>query len=265
MKNQDEKFAKLYKELYSGASASAELKGKVRTMTNSTSKKAKISKRVIAALVAAAVVIVGGTIATSATRKNYVGKYTTVYFNGEPVQARYGGWDKSQTYIIEAEKDGKTYAAYIWGEYDKSSMPLYFTTLDDCVVASTDPQQELNLYKDIDKAAHAEIKNDTLYYNRNYLYSETEDHPHISIIPLGSDANDGKKDGVFVYENTKEVESFIITPEGILINTLETPGVLEDDDYSNALWGYLWGEETAETIEEYENAYRDSDGNLFIN
>jgi hypothetical protein len=86
---------------------------------------------------------------------------------------------KAQEYIVEAEKNGKTYTAYIRGEYDKDTMPLYFRDEGKYTIASTDPEQQLNLYEDIDKAPHAKIEDNWLLVDSSFLLDgvETPDDP----------------------------------------------------------------------------------------
>lgn len=276
MKNEDMRLKALYTELYDNSHASAELKGKVRNMTQGK-KTVRKSIKVMAILAAAAIALVGGTIVTTASHKNYVGQYVTAYIDGEEIQARYGVWDTIGTHLIECEKNGKTYSAYVEGEFDKDTMTIYFRDMGDYMIASTDPNQQLNLYEDIDKALHAKIEGDMLYTDTSYMYMDVEtpddpeeyaqllrhQTPYMNSMSLTLDEKDGVKDGV-MHHSSKESSAYIITPEGFLVEGLRSKGSFFDDDYSKTMWGLIWGEETWESFQEYENAYRDSDGNLVI-
>lgn len=273
MNAQDKKISQLYKETYMSTKASDDFKRKVRNMTEQKNTRKVSMKKIIAVAAAAVIAVTGGVIATSASHKTYIGQYTTAYFNGEEVQARYGVWDNINTYIVEFEGNGKTYTAYIQGDFDKDTMPLYFRDEGKYAVASTDPNQQLNLYDDIDKAPHAWIEDDMLVIDNSYLYEdETPDYPegvtdiprrHTNQVSLSYDMNDGKKDGVLKY-STFEYDAYIISPEGLIIDTFKSRKSMMDESYYVTEWGLIWGEESEESYEEYMDAYRDSDGNIVI-
>ncbi len=270
MNNEDKRLQQLYTELYDNTHASAELKGKVRNMSNTSAKRAHKTIKLGAALAAAAIIAVGGTLVTAATHKTYIGQYTTAYVNGEEVQARYGAWENIGTYIVEADMNGKTYTAYVHGDFDESTMPIYFRDEGKYIIASTDPDQQLNLYEDIDKAPHAKIDGGYLLIDDSYVeLEETPTDPDGNPLPprvpygdstiLSYDMEDGKQDGVLKYD-TFDYATFIVSPEGLIIESMRSRGSAMDDDFYATMWGQIWGEETWESWSEYEEAYKDSDG-----
>ncbi len=270
MKNEDMKLRQLYTELYDNTHASPELKGKVRTMTEGNKKKVRRSVKATAAIAAAAIAVIGGTLVTAANHKTYIGQYTTAYVNGEEVQARYGAWENIKTYIVEAEMKGKTYTAYIHGDYDRGAMPIYFRDEGKYIVASTNPDQQLNLYDDIDKAPHAKIDGSYLMIDDSYAEPvETPTDPDGNPLPpkvpydytiqLSFDMDDGKQDGVLKY-GTFDYATLIVSPEGLIIESMKSRGSAMDDEFYETTWGYIWGEETWESWNDYAEAYKDSDG-----
>ena len=76
---------------------------------------------------------------------------------------------------------------------------------------------------------------------------------------LSYDMEDGKQDGVLKYD-TFDYATFIVSPEGLIIESMRSRGSAMDDDFYATMWGQIWGEETWESWSEYEEAYKDSDG-----
>lgn len=160
---------------------------------------------------------------------------------------------------------------------DKDTMPIYFRDEKKYIVASTDPDQQLNLYDDIDKAPHAKIENDWLLIDHSFLLDgvETPDdpdelyrylafsEPYSDRINLGCDMDDGIKDGV-LKRDIFDYETYVVSPEGLIISAFKSTGTMMDDDEYATIWGLIWGEETQESFEEYIEAYRDSDGSYIV-
>ena len=254
MKKEDEKLQALYTEIYDNTHASDELKGMVRAMTEDKKKRVSTFVKVGAALAAAAIILVGGTVAVTATHKPYKGQYTTVYINGEETRARCGEFDYTNVHVVEAEQDGYTYTVCVRGLFDEKTQPLYIRDVDKhVVIASTDPEQEFNLYDDIDKVSGAHIEDDVLHLDD--VYTETPDKPRNENIYLEWDMEDGKKDGVLKYSRT-DYTTFVVSPEGYLVEASKTKGTysFEENGFYAAVWGFIWGEEDLEVVDSYTSS-----------
>lgn len=254
MDREDKNLQALYTELYDNTHASDELKGMVRTMTEKGKKRVSTVVKAGAALAAAAIILVGGTVAVTATHKPYRGQYTTVYLNGEETKARCGEFDGTNVHIVEAEKDGYTYTVYVRGRFDEKTQQLYIRDVDKhAVIASTDPEQELNLYDDIDKVDGAYIDGDILHIED--VYTESPDRPSSENISLSFDMEDGVKDGIFKFDR-KDYTTYVVSPEGYLIEAMKSKGTLsfEEGGLYAAIWGFIWGEEDFEVVDGYTSS-----------
>lgn len=250
--NTDERMKDLFARTYSGIHASDEYSRKVINMAEIKKSKVRTSMKIGAALAAAAILVVGGTVVSTASHKEYKGQYTTAYVNGEAVQARYGIWEKLNEYVVEADYDGYTYSAIIAGDYDEKTQPIYFKDVDNYVIASTDPEQELNLYEDIDKTDIAKIEDDMLITGS--YFTDSPDSPCYNAVNLTYyDEIDGKTDGVLEFSR-KERIAYVVTPEGFLVEG--SKGKIHWTDFSKTLWGTIWGEEDMSALD----AFVDSDG-----
>lgn len=217
MDAQDKKISQLYRELNSNIHASAELKERVITMTEKTSKKRKVSFRVVCVAAALTVLASAIGIGVSASKEN---KYDKIIINGVEKQAKFRDFENN-TRVWCYENDDASYWAYVYGDFDKEKDTLYFIDYGDYFLASTDPNPTLNLYTDIDKFSNAYITET----NGEKTLCITDGSETMEIF-ISEDDKDGVVDG-----KLPNGDVYTLLPNGSVVNTLKAPKVKGMDQF----------------------------------
>lgn len=237
MNEQDKRISRLYKETYGNVQASEEFKEKVINMKEKKYKKGKITK-VICALAAAVILVMAGSVIVSASRI----EYDKIIFNGEEKMARYVDFGTG-TRLWECEANDTAYTVWIYGDFDKENNILYFVDHGDYFLASTDPNQTLNLYEDIDKSDVAQFKE---IDGEKWLLMT--DNVGTQQMLFDEDETDGVADGKYrTDENT--VTTYALLPNGVVVETDKRSNLSFTDGIERALgmdrtsmWGDIYNQ-----------------------
>ncbi|MBQ5563731.1 MAG: hypothetical protein IIT39_10135 [Clostridia bacterium] len=227
MEKQDKNFSKLYTEIYENTHADQEFKERVRTMTEKKYKKPRTVVKVVCAFAAALVLVMATGIIASASR----GEYINITVNGEQKKARYGDFGNN-TRLIQYTIGNTTYDTYIHGDFDKDNDKLYLVENDSFYTITTNPDQQLNLYTDIDKSKFAAFKEED-----GTKYLMITDDSGTDTRYFNDDAADGKEDGV-IMDNGKIFETYVLLPNGAVSNTMK----VELDPLTKLIDGHFWDE-----------------------
>ncbi len=208
MEQQDKRISELYTELYGNTHASGEFREKIHALPKKKRKNRTVTK-VICGLAAAVIMLIAGSVIVSASRT----EYDTVIINGEEKKARYVDFG-TNVRMWECVMNDTMYSVFIYGDFDRDNETLYFVEHDDYFLASTNPDQTLNLYTDIDKTNNAEIKDID-----GSTYLSITDAAGTTNMIFDSDAADGTADGKITRDGDT-AETYAILPNGAVVNTI---------------------------------------------
>ncbi len=185
----------------------------VINMKRNNSKKSNNVLKAVCVIAAIAAVAVTGTVIASAKTE-----YDTVIVNGQEKQANYKDYGIN-TRMWEFTENDTTYSVFVHGDYDRDNDKLYIKDCGDYIIASTESEPTLNLYKDIDKSDFAEFKEEN---GEKYL-NITDDAGTMRVL-FSDDEKDGEADGKIVFGDDVK-ETYTLLPNGAVVNAMKEKNV----------------------------------------
>ena len=242
----EERIKELYAQAFDTVEASPQLAEMVESVPQ-TEPRPKARRGVkayrLAAALAAAVILTAATGVIVSANKTYRSKYTTVYFNGEKTEARYGSQsigteNEDRCFELALTRDDMICFIEVFGDLDPRKDTLYIEEHDGCVAASTVPDIKPNLYEDIDRSPYAEIVE---RYGSQWLMISFETSLGTTRYGdnLAWDGEDGVKDGYIHTDpsdkNDKRGTTYTITPEGavVIVRTYHSSDIPDFDRHWN--------------------------------
>lgn len=186
---------------------------KKKVINMKSSKKANNVLRTVCVIAAIAAVAVTGTVIASAKTE-----YDTVILNSQEKQANYKDYGIN-TRMWEFTENDTTYSVFVHGDYDKDNDKLYIKDCGDYIIASTETEPTLNLYKDIDKSDFAEFKEEN---GEKYL-NITDDAGTMQVL-FSDDEKDGEADGRIAMDGSV-IDTYTLLPNGAVVNAMKEKNV----------------------------------------